>query len=427
MICVSQCNHFQTQLKPGVKHKAISEFLCKKAWLKSDRNILRKVEVETITKNWFRNLFQLNHQTMPVTNKFTDFSGQSFYIGIDVHKKSWTVTVRSLNIELVRFSQTPDAVQLSHYLHKRYPDGRFFSAYEAGFCGTSHHHALCREGIENIIIHPADLPESDKEKKNKTDLHDSRAVAKYLESGVLNGIHVMPVDQQERRSLHRCRQATVGNVTRCTNRLRSLLDYYGVELPDNLRDKEYVSKYFLDWLGKLKLTTEYGTEVLQRYIEDLQYHRSRQLLITRKLKKIIAEHYGQSYSCLLTVPGIGPITAIALLAETGDLSRFKNPDEFCSYLGLVPSEQSSGERVYSTHIQPRCNRHLRPLLIEAAWTAIRRCPVLLAYYRKHAGKNNKKAIVKVARKLALIAKAVAINKRVYQADYGYRMSTVKED
>jgi transposase len=364
---------------------------------------------------------------MPVTTKFTDFSGQSFYIGIDVHKKSWAVTVRSLNIELVHFSQAPDPVQLSHYLHKRYPGGRFVSAYEAGFCRTSHHHGLCREGIKNIIIHPADLPESDKEKKNKTDLHDSRAVAKYLESGILNGIHVMPVGQQEQRSLYRCRQAIVGDVTRCTNRLRSLLDYYGVTLPDNLCDKEYISKNFLDWLKKLRLTTEEGTEVLQRYIEDLQYHRSRLLLITRKLKKVIAEHYQQSYTCLLSVPGIGPITAIALLAETGDLSRFKNPDEFCSYLGLVPSEQSSGERLYSTHIQPRCNKHLRPLLIEAAWTAIRRCPVFLSYYRKHAGKNNKKAIVKVARKLALVAKAVALKQQVYQPEYGQRMIVLREE
>lgn len=229
----------------------------------------------------------------------------------------------------------------------------------------------------------------------------------------------MPLDQQERRSLYRCRQATVGNVTRCTNRLRSLLDYYGVQLPDSLRDKEYISKYFLDWLRQLSLTTEQGTQALQHYIEDLEHHRKQLLLVTRKLRKAITEHYRQGYASLLSVPGIGPITAMALLTETGDLSRFKNPDEYCSYLGLVPSEQSSGERVYSTRIQPRCNTHLRPLFIEAAWTAIRRCPVLLAYYKKHAGKNNKKAIVKVARKLALIAKAVALNKQVYQADYGY--------
>jgi len=354
---------------------------------------------------------------MPVTTKFTDFSGQSFYIGLDVHKKSWTVTVRALNMELAHFSQAPDAIQLSRYLQRNYPGGRFLSAYEAGFCGTSYHDALVRAGVENIIIHPADLPESDKEKKNKTDLHDSRAIARYLEAGILRGIHIMPLDQQERRSLFRCRQATVGNVTRCTNRLRSLLYYYGIELPDNFREKEYISSRFLEWLSNLELTTDQGTETLQNYIEDLQYNRKRLLFITRKLKKAIAEHYLQSYTSLSTVPGFGPITTIALLVETGDLTRFDDPDEYCSYLGLVPSEQSSGESVYSSHLQPRCNTHLRPLLIEAAWTAIRRSPALLAYYRKHAVKNNKKAIVKVARKLALIAKAVALKQQVYQEDY----------
>ena len=109
--------------------------------------------------------------------------------------------------------------------------------------------------------------------------------------------------------------------------------------------------------------------------------------------------------------------AIALLAETGDLKRFNNPDEYCSYLGLIPAEHSSGDTIYSNRIQPRCNRHLRPLFIEAAWTAIRRCPYFLSYYKQHVGKNNKKVIVKVARKLALVAKAVAVGQTIYKPGY----------
>ena len=354
---------------------------------------------------------------MPTTNKSINFAGQSFYIGIDVHKKSWTVTIRALNIELAHFSQAPSVDQLSRYLQTRFPSGNFFSAYEAGFCGTSFHHALYKAGIKNMIIHPADLPQSDKHKKNKTDLHDSRAVARYLEAGVLSGIHIMPADQQERRALYRCREAKVKDVTRCSNRLRSLLNYSGIVLPESFRDKEYINQNFLFWLSKLQLTTAQGTEVLQQYVEELKYQRQQLLQITRKLKKAIIDHFKESYSNLLTVPGIGPIIAMAILAETGDLNRFKNPDEFCSYLGLIPAEQSSGETIYSNRIQPRCNTHLRPLLIEAAWTAIRRCSFLLMYYKKHVGKNNKKAIVKVARKLALIAKAVATKKTIYQSNY----------
>ncbi len=142
---------------------------------------------------------------MPATNKSINFAGQSFYIGIDVHKKSWAVTIRALNIELAHFSQAPNVDQLLWYLQTRFPEGNFFSAYEAGFCGTSFHYALCKAGIKNMIIHPADLPQSDKHRKNKTDLHDSRAVARYLEAGVLSGIHILPTDQQERRALYRPR------------------------------------------------------------------------------------------------------------------------------------------------------------------------------------------------------------------------------
>ena len=87
------------------------------------------------------------------TNKSTNFNGQTFYVGLDVHKKSWTVTVRTLGLEIAHFSQSPDVLQLSRYLNTRYPGGHFVSAYEAGFCGTTHHHALCKAGIENIIIH----------------------------------------------------------------------------------------------------------------------------------------------------------------------------------------------------------------------------------------------------------------------------------
>ena len=351
------------------------------------------------------------------TNKSTNFAGQTFYVGLDVHKKSWTVTIRTLGLEVAHFSQAPDPNHLARYLKSRYPGGQFVSAYEAGFCGTGHHHGLHKAGIENIIIHAADLPQTDKQKKDKTDLHDSRAIARYLEKGLLKCIYIMAADQQERRALYRLRESKVKDVTRCTNRLRSFLYYFGIQLPEQFRDKEHISNHFLNWLGTLKTITAQGTDTLNQYIGELTYQRGQLLIITRKLRQAIISHYKESYASLMTVPGIGSITAMALLAETGDLSRFKEPDQFVSYLGLRPGEQSTGDTVYSIGIQPRCNKHLRPLLIEAAWVAIRRCPVLLAYYRKHAGKNNKKAIVKIARKLALVAKAVALTKTVYRADY----------
>ena len=352
---------------------------------------------------------------MPLSNKFIDFTGQDFYVGIDVHKKSWTVTVRTLGLEIAHFTQPPQAAHLSSWLHKRYPGGRYISAYEAGFCGTSHHQDLCANGIKNIIIHAADLPQTNKQKNNKTDLHDSRAIASYLQAGLLSGIYVMTADQQQRRALFRCRQAKVKDVTRCINRLRSLLYFLGVQVPDAFKDKQHLCNNFLQWLSKLQLLNAEATLTLNCHIEELKYQRQQLYNISRQLKAAVATHFKQAYTSLLTVPGIGPVTAIGLLTETGDLSRFTSPAEFAAYLGLVPAEQSSGDMGYS-NIQPRCNKYLRPLLIEASWVAIRRCPVLLHYYKKHAcGLINNKAIVKVARKLAMIAKAVSINKSTYKA------------
>jgi transposase len=350
--------------------------------------------------------------------KTTDFTGQSFYVGLDVHKKSWTVTVRTSGIEVGHFNQEPNVDQLVNHLSKRYRGANFFSAYEAGFCGTKIHQLLCARGINNIIIHPADLPKTDKQEKNKTDLHDSRAVARYLEKGLLSGIYIMSAEQQQRRALFRLREMKVRDVTRCNNRLRSFLYYFGIELPSQFTNKKHISNRFLTWLTSINTLTPEGKVTLDRFIADLTYHRKELYQLTNSLKESVAVNYKEQYSSLLTVPGFGAITSIALLAETGDLARFDDPDQFASYLGLMPAEHSSGQTVHSTRIQPRCNTHLRPILIEAAWVAIRRCPFLLAYYKKHVAKNNKKAIIKVARKLALIAKAVALNRSNYQAPAG---------
>src|SRR6185437_9818900 len=95
--------------------------------------------------------------------------------------------------------------------------------------------------------------------------------------------------------------------------------------------------------------------------------------------------------------------------------------------GLCPWENSSGESTKTKGMQPRCNRHLRPLLIEASWAAIRKSPILFAYYSKHAIRNPKQAIVKVAAKLAMIAKGVATSQQLYQSDYLQNKRKEQED
>jgi transposase len=355
---------------------------------------------------------------MPRTNlqKTDDFDGQIFYLGLDVHKKSWAITIRSLGIEVSHFTQPPGVEALSNYLKREFPGGTYHSAYEAGFCGTGTHEQLCKLGIKNILVHAADIPSTDKQKKNKTDLHDSRAIAGHLERGNLHGIYVLTQEQQELRSLFRLRESKVNDVTRANNRLKSFLMYYSIRLPETVSKNEFLSSKALAWLS-IELGCAAGTFALQQYIEDLKYQRQQLFHITKSLRVQVQTLHEKTYKNLLSVPGIGAITAMGLIAEVADFKRFNDPDEYCSYLGLCPWEDSSGDTIKTKGVQPRCNSHLRPLLVEASWQAIRKSRTLFAYYSKHTGKSGKKAIIKVARKLALIAKGVATTGRLYQEDY----------
>ncbi len=347
----------------------------------------------------------------------TDFDGQIFYVGLDVHKHSWAVTVRSLGIQVANFSQPPSAKALHTTLTRMFPGGVYYSAYEAGFCGTGTHEQLRKLGITNIIVHAADIPLTDKQKKNKTDIHDSRSIAEQLERKNLHGIHILTHEQQELRSLFRLRENKIKDITRANNRLKSFMAYYGIEIPESISKKEYISKRVLEWLDNLELSSDSGTITKQELIEELKYQRKQGSKITKLLRQQIQISHTDAYKRLLTVPGLGPVTSMGLLAEIADFSRFEDPVDYIGYLGLTPWNDSTGDTVKTKGVQPRCNKHLRPLLIEASWVAIRNAPHLFAYYSKHAVKNNKHAIIKVAHRLALIARGVVLKKQDYQADY----------
>ena len=119
-----------------------------------------------------------------------NFKNQIFYIGIDIHKRSWTVTIRNNRMELKTYSMNPVPEELAEYLKRNYPGGIYKSAYEAGFCGFWIHQKLIKYGIDNIVIHAADVPTTNKEKVTKTDKVDSRKLARELENSNLNSIYV---------------------------------------------------------------------------------------------------------------------------------------------------------------------------------------------------------------------------------------------
>lgn len=106
---------------------------------------------------------------MEAQRKALSFKGQNIYIGIDVHLKSWSVTLMSEATQLKRFSQSPDPDALYAHLVRNYPEAEYHSVYEAGFCGFWIHYRLVGLGIHNIVVNPSDVPTTTSEKLRKTD------------------------------------------------------------------------------------------------------------------------------------------------------------------------------------------------------------------------------------------------------------------
>jgi transposase len=343
-----------------------------------------------------------------------DYTNQDFFLGIDVHKKSWKVTVRTNGMELKTFSMDPSPEQLYGYMHKRYPGGNYHSVYEAGFCGYWIDRELKRYGFNNIVINPADVPTTQKEKSTKTDKVDSRKLARELDKGELKRIYVPDEFHQQLRSLCRLRFRVGQSQTRVKNRIKGHLAFYGYVIPDH-DEMSHWSRGFIEWLKTLEFSYGMGRDYLWLCIEELESHRRRLVEILRLLRRYCRE-YGiwEQVKNLRSVPGVGFVTAITLYGELMDMSRFRSIDQLASYAGLVPSVSGSGERESTLGLSFRRNRYLRYLLIEAAWVAIREDPALgYVFSRLIRRMTKQEAIVRIAKKLLNRIRYVWKHKEVY--------------
>ena len=215
-----------------------------------------------------------------------DFERQPFFIGIDVHKKSWTVTIRSNQMHLKTFSMNPSANDLRCYMNKHYPGGIYYSVYEAGYCGFWIHKQLEECGFYSIVINPADVPTTHKEKSNKRDRVDSRKLSRELENGSLRGLYIPDEFHQQLRTLCRLRYRIIQSQTRVKNRIKGTLCFYGILMPQHC-ELYHWSRAFIRWLQSLEFSFPVGKESLRFCIEELLSHRQRLAELIQVLRKNI--------------------------------------------------------------------------------------------------------------------------------------------
>jgi transposase len=338
---------------------------------------------------------------METKNNKLNFNGQQFHIGIDVHKKNWKVTIRTNQMELKTFSMNPSPRELARHMKENYPGGKYYSVYEAGYSGYWISRELANEGIENIIVNPADVPTKSKERRTKTDKIDSRKLSRELESRSIEGIYIPAEIQEEIRSLCRLRYQLVGNQIRTKNRIKSLLSYYGEQLPENYEIKNWTVK-FISYLKENTLKDkQISKQCLLMMIEELTLTQEKIKGIIKQLESISKElGFDIVIKNLISIPGISFITAITLYTEIIDINRFPSIDELSCFVGLVPSVYSSGDKESVIGITERHSKYLRNLLIEAAWIGIRKDPALTMKFNELTRRMSKQeAIIRIAKKM----------------------------
>jgi transposase len=347
--------------------------------------------------------------------KKLDFTGQNIFCGIDVHKKSWAVCIRNDRMELKTFSQSqPSVAGLLRYLRTNYPSADYKVVYEAGFCGFGYQRELGKEGVDCIVVNPADVPTTDKDKQRKSDAVDCRKLSRFLCDHMLEGIYIPSVEQQDDRSIVRAYHQMVKDQTRCKNRIKSLLDFQGISIPEEQEYKHW-SGNFINWLKELPLTPSAKIS-LNIQIQHYEQTRSMVLVATRQLRALARqEHYKDQIKRLRSIPGIGEIGALVFAVEIGDINRFERFDMLCSYVGLTPSIHSSGDRESVKGLTHRGNQQLRETLIEASWVVVRKDPAMTLAFTEYAKRMKKnKAIIKIARKLLNRIRYVMKNQEDYE-------------
>jgi len=349
-----------------------------------------------------------------ISNKLRDYSNQNIYTGIDVHDTSWKVTIYSDEFELKTFSQEPDVNGLANHLKNNYKNANFLLAYEAGFCGFWVQRAFAEKGINCRVIHPADVPTSNKEQLRKTDKVDSKKIAKGLKNGELNFIHIPDRELELDRQLLRSRGLLAKDSTRVKNRIKSILKLQGIEIPQAYGNGSWSEK-FIQWLKALDLKSVSGNVAMQTQIRELVFLNEQKKQTDAAVKTLSAsERYKSNAKLLQTIPSVGVLSAMILLTEIGDIHRFKRLDDLCSYCGLVPNCHSSGENERTGGLSRRGNAAMKNVLIECAWVAVKKDPALLLYYKQQiTHMQGQKAIIKVARKLLSRIRYVLINQKEY--------------
>jgi transposase len=349
----------------------------------------------------------------------TTFIAQEYdvFAGLDVSKKSIAATFTSQH-GFIRSLQMPYSVEyLLNHVRKHFADQKIAFVYEAGPTGYGLYDGLAAHGYSCMIAAPSMIPRAPGNRV-KTNRLDSRGLSESLRGGQLKSIHVPSAVYRELRHLTQLRDTMVRQAAAHKQRIKALLLLEGIDFPLAAAGSQWTLRVKAQ-LRKLSCSGSVRFK-LDQLLDSLEFTEKQVLSSTKEIRRFCREdaELSQSIAYLMSVPGIGWIVASQLLARIGDWREIDNVRQLGSFLGLVPTENSTGDRVDRGSITRLGDGRLRSKLIEAAWSAIRQDTELREFYRSVCrrnprGRGARIAIVAVARKLSTRIYAVLKNQRPY--------------
>ncbi|MCA1678909.1 MAG: IS110 family transposase [Actinobacteria bacterium] len=287
------------------------------------------------------------------------------WIVFDVHKNSLvagTLPPSGGAPEVTRLENTERAVR--RFVERLGgPDG-LAVAYEAGPCGYDLFRLLSGMGVGCDVIAPSLVPVRAGDRV-KTDRRDAKKLVRLYRAGELSFVEPPSPEQEGLRDLVRCREDLRRARTAARHRVAKQLLRHGCVYREG--KKSWTLKHQA-WLRRQRLDDPLAQRALCHMLCHLDAVDAQLAAIDHELEQVAtSEPWADPVRWLCSFRGIGLLTALGLLAEIGDFRRFAHPRELMSYLGLTPSEYSSGDQQHRGHITKCGNRHARLLLIEAAW------------------------------------------------------------
>jgi len=287
------------------------------------------------------------------------------FVGLDVHKDTIAIAVARAGREAPRFVGTvgPNLSELLKALRKLGDPEHTLLAYEAGPSGFALARKLIAAGLRCQVIAVSKMPVRPGQ-RIKTDRRDAQTLAGYLRAGELTPVVIPDAGDEAIRDLSRTREDAVRARLKVRQQIKAMLLRHGMHYPGKTSwgpaHERYLAEIAFDHPAQQIAWAEYRSAIVDAH-ERVQR-------ITAALRQQI-EHwrFGPAVRALMCFKGIDLVVAVTLIAEIGDLHRFEHPKQLMAYLGLVPSEHSSGESRARGSITKTGNTHARRVLIEAAW------------------------------------------------------------